>query len=341
MTDMSPETSVEPGAIQQTPHYVVANFPFTPHDQERLRATLGDMIAFTLGDQPFREALLNHPETDVVIMLLPPANLPALAPNLRWLALTSAGSEQVFRVGLPRSMPNLPITTASGIHAVPISEYVLSVMLRWARQWPRMLALQRAHEWPQQGEILGGELEGATLGIIGLGAIGRRIAQLGHAFGMRVVAQRRSASPGQTDPDADELLPPERLADLLAQADFVVISAPNTSETRHVINAERLGQMKRSAVLINIARGDLVDEEALIAALRTGTIAGAGFDVTAREPLPPDSPLWDMPNVILSPHISGLTLRYSDRLTTLLLENIARYRAGQPLINLVDITRGY
>ncbi|HLY32720.1 MAG TPA: D-2-hydroxyacid dehydrogenase [Ktedonobacterales bacterium] len=331
-----------PDVSPDIPRLVITDFPFPPPDQVRLRAALGDdKIVFTSGAQALREALAAHPETDVVISFFPPDDLLTLAPNLRWLALSSAGAEQVFRAGLPQSAPNLLITTASGIHAVPISEYVLSVMLMWVRQWTRLIALQHEREWPQQGRVLGGELAGATLGIIGLGSIGRRIAQLGHALGMRVVAQRRGATPGQSDPDADELLPPDRLADLLAQADFVVISAPNTPETRHLIDATRLRQMKHSAVLINIARGNLVNEEALIAALRDGTIAGAGLDVVATEPLPIESPLWSMPNVILSPHLSGLTIRYGERLTTLFLDNLARYRANQPLINLVDAARGY
>ena len=325
------------------PRFVITNFPLLPEDQQRLRAALGaDSLLMTMGSEALREALVAHPETDTLLAFTPPTDLLTLAPNLRWLALASAGAEHVLRMGFAQARPSLTITTASGVHGVPISEFVLSVLLIWTRRWREILAAQDAREWPaSQMALLGGELDSATLGIIGLGAIGRRIAQLGRAFGMRVVAQRRSTTPGQTDPDVDELLPPDRLADLLGQADYVVLSAPNTAETRHLITAERLREMKRSAVLINIARGDLVDEAALIAALRDGVIAGAGLDVFATEPLPADSPLWSMPNVILSPHISGVTLRYSQRLTTLFLENVARLRAGQPLRNVVDPARGY
>ncbi len=325
------------------PRFVITNFPLLPDDQERLRAALGaDSLLITMGSEALRKALIAHPETDTLLAFVPPTDLLTLAPNLRWLALASAGAEHVLRMGFAQARPALTITTASGVHGVPISEFVLSVLLIWTRRWREILAAQDERAWPDsQLALLGSELEGATLGIIGLGAIGRRVAQLGRAFGMRVVAQRRSATPGQTDPDVDELLPPDRLADLLGQADYVVLSAPNTAETQRLLTAERLRQMKRSAVLINIARGDLVDEAALIAALRDGTIAGAGLDVFETEPLPTSSPLWSMPNVILSPHISGVTLRYSQRLTTLFLENVARLRAGQPLRNVVDPARGY
>lgn len=325
------------------PQFVVTNFPFLPDDQQRIRDALGeDAFLFVMGDEALREALAAHPQTDTLISFQTPSDILALAPNLRWLALPSAGAERILRMGLTQARPDLFITTASGVHGEPISEFVLSVMLIWARRWPEIMAAQREKRWPEsQLELMGGELDGATLGIIGLGAIGRRIAQLGRAVGMRVVAQRHSATPGQPDPDVDALFAPDRLADLLGQADYVVISAPSTPETHHLITAERLRQMKRSAVLINISRGELVDEAALIAALRDGTIAGAGLDVFETEPLPTESPLWSMPNVILSPHISGVTPRYSTRLTTLFLENVARLRSGQPLRNVVDPARGY
>ena len=327
------------------PQFVVTNFPFLPDDQQRLRAALGeDHIAFVMGDEALREALVAHPETDTLLAFpfqLPPDVL-TLAPHLRWLALSSAGAEGALRLGLTQARPDLIITTASGVHAVPISEFVLSVMLIWARRWPEIFAAQREKRWPDNPlELMGGELDGATLGVIGLGAIGRRIAQLGRALGMRVVGLRQSATPNQSDPDVDTLFAPNQFADLLAQSDYVVLSAPSTPQTHHLITAERLHQMMRTAVLINIARGALVDEPALIAALRDGTIAGAGLDVFETEPLPADSPLWSMPNVILSPHISGVTPRYSTRLATLFLDNVARLRADQQLRNVVDVGRGY
>ncbi|HEU5349779.1 MAG TPA: D-2-hydroxyacid dehydrogenase, partial [Ktedonobacterales bacterium] len=225
-----------------------------------------------------------------------------------------------------------------------IGEFVLSLMLMWMRHWPQLIDLQHRVSWPNHAEwvALGGrELSGATLGIIGLGAIGRHIARLGRAFGMQVVAIRRTASHTQSDPDVDTLLPPDQLGELLAASDFVVVSTPSTPQTRHLIGANELRMMRPNAFLVNISRGSTVDEVALAAALTDGTIGGAGLDVFEEEPLPASSPLWRLPNVIISPHLSGNTDQYSRRFTDLFLENLTHFRAGEPLRNTVDIERGY
>jgi len=323
----------------------VSNYAFQPPDVERLRATLGEgQVLTTHGTRELTEALAAHPETDVVCMYRAPDTLLDLAPNLRWVTLSSAGAEHVLRQDWPYS-PRAPlITTASGVHAASISEHVFSVMLLWARHWPDILKLQAEHRWPTgsgKQAIAGRELAGSTLLVVGLGAIGRRVAQVGHAFGMRTLATRHSAVDGAVDPDIDALYPLARLNEALAQADYIVLAVPITPETRGLINAERLRAIKPGALLVNIARGDVVDEEALLAALRDGSLGGAALDVTAQEPLPPESPLWSQPNVIISPHVSGASDRYSERLTDLLLDNIARYREGRPLRNLVDVARGY
>ncbi len=324
---------------------LVTNYAFHPPDVERLRATLGEgRLLTTHGEHALTEALANHPETDVVCLYRAPERLLDLAPNLRWVALSSAGAEHVLGQAWPHS-PHAPlITTASGVHATPISEHVLSAMLLWARHWPDILKLQAARSWPTwsgKQAIAGRELAGATLLVIGVGAIGRRVAQLGHAFGMRTLATRRSATDDAVDPEIDALYPLARLDEALAQADYIVLAVPSTPETHRLINAERLRMVKPGALLVNIARGDVVDETALLAALRSGPLGGAALDVTAQEPLPPESPLWSQPNVIISPHVSGASDRYSERLTDLLLDNIARYRDGRPLRNLVDVARGY
>lgn len=326
------------------PRLVVSNFTFAPGDQRRLEAALG-ASAFVLvqGRDALREAVLAHPETDVVCSFYPPEELLSIAPNLRWIALPSAGADHVLRNGLVK-MDGPIVTTSSGIHATPIGEFVLSMMLMWVRHWPQLSKLQRAGAWPDHERWLalgGHELSGATLGVIGLGAIGRYIARLGRAFGMRVVATRRSASPDQTDPDADTLVPPDHLDDLLTASDFVIVSVPSTPQTRQLIGAHEFHAMRRNAFLINISRGSTVDEAALIAALTDGDIGGAGLDVFATEPLPADSPLWRLPNVIISPHLAGNTDQYSRRFTDLFLENLARFRAGEPMRNVVDVTRGY
>lgn len=328
----------------QVPRLLVGDFDFAPEDRARLAAALGpDALLLVRGRDALRDALAAHPETEVVTSFHPPAETTALAPRLRWIALPSAGADLALREGLVREGGPV-VTTARGIHAAPISEFVFSVMLLWVRHWPQMLALQHAHDWPAQerrAALTARELHGATLGLVGLGAIGRRIAQLGRCFSMRVMATRRGATPGETDPDVDELLPLDRLDALLAQADFVVIAVPGTPATHHLIGAPQLRAMKPSAFLVNIARGSVIDEQALVEALRGGEIAGAGLDVFENEPLPSDSPLWNMPNVFISPHISGASPAYSRRFTDLLLENLARYRAGQPLRNVVSLEHGY
>lgn len=330
---------------EEKPVLFVTDYSFSDEDRQRLADALGAGRLLIVKERAdLRDALSAHPETDVLCSFFPPRDTLSLAPNLRWVALPSAGADGALRAGLVRPEGSPIVTTASGVHAAPISEHVFGVLLLWAYRWPALLDLQSATDWPsndRKGELRVRELYGATLGVIGLGAIGRRIAQLGRAFGMRVVATRRSARPGDVDPDVDELLPAQRTVDLLRQADYVVVAAPDTAQTRHLIGADELAVMKPSAFLVNIARGSILDEDALIAALQNGRIAGAGLDVFAREPLPPESPLWRMPNVIVSPHISGLTASYSRRFTDILLDNLARYRAGEPLRNVVQAERGY
>jgi phosphoglycerate dehydrogenase-like enzyme len=326
------------------PQLIVSDFTFAPQDKSRIEAALdGARLLVVEGRDDLRAALIAHPETTVVCSFSPPADTVSLAPAIRWIALPSAGADYALRVGLVQ--PGGPmVTTANGIHAVPIGEFALSLMLMWARHWPQLLELQRAATWPDHAgwaALHGRELADATLGIIGLGAIGRHIARLGRGLGMRIVATRRTAGPDQSDPDADTLVPPDHLAELLAAADVVVVSVPSTPQTRHLIGADDLRMMRRDAFLINISRGSAIDEGALIAALTDGVIGGAGLDVFATEPLPADSPLWRLPNVIIAPHLSGNTDQYSRRFTDLFLENLARFRAGEPLRNVVDLARGY
>lgn len=335
----------EPQRPDSGPALVISDFGFADADRERVEAALspGRLVLVKRNDD-LPAVLAAHPACDVLCTFWPPENALALAPNLRWAALPSAGADGAIRAGLVRPDGQPIVTTANGVHAVPISEYVFSVMLMWARHWPDMLALQRERTWADRKtwmRLAGGELDGSTLGVVGLGAIGRRIARLGRAFGMRVLGTRRTASAGATDPDADELVPMSELPQLLSQADYLILAVPATPQTRHLIGADELRAMKPSSFLVNIARGSIVDEVALIAALREGVIAGAGLDVTAQEPLPADNPLWTMPNVLISPHVSGATDRYSRRFTDLFLRNLALYRAGEPMINVVQASRGY
>jgi phosphoglycerate dehydrogenase-like enzyme len=275
------------------------------------------------------------------------------APDLKWVQLHSAGVDHLLDHPLMKS--DILLTTTSGIHATPIAEYVFASILAFNRRVPQMLTYQSRHEWPQGRWNLFArpELRDRTLGIIGYGSIGREVGRIARCFGMRVVATKRSVSQmrdvgyavqGTGDRKGallDEAFPPERLSDMLGLCDYVVVTVPLTPETRKLIGEAGLRAMKPSAYLVNISRGETVDEAALIRALQEGWIAGAGLDVFEEEPLPSDSPLYDLENVILSPHVSGFTLRYDERASDLFAENLRRYLTGEPLLNLVDKERGY
>ena len=297
-------------------------------------------------------ALAAHPEIQVLYTFDLPSNVLELAPHLRWIQLHSAGAEHVL--DNPVADSDVAVTTTSGIHATPIAEYVLASML--AHRWRVALwtHCQREGRWPKGRWNLYArpELRDATLGIVGYGSIGREVGRLGQAFGMRVLALRRDVGrreegysvAGTGDPEGgipERFYPPEALHNMLAECDYVVVALPLTPATNHFIGAAELQAMKPSAYLVNIARGAVVDEAALIRALREGWISGAGLDVFAEEPLPANSPLWGMENALISPHVAGFTPRYDERAVALFSQNLARYLAGQPLLNRVDLSRGY
>jgi phosphoglycerate dehydrogenase-like enzyme len=249
---------------------------------------------------------------------------------------------------------DVSITTTSGIHATPIAEYVLASILAHRWRVPLWTRCQREAEWPSGRWDLYAqpELRGSTLGIVGYGSIGREVGRLGRAFGMRVLALRRSAGHAEQgytvtdtgDPQGEapeQFYPPAELHAMLADCDYVVIALPLTSATFHYIGEAELRAMKSTAYLVNISRGAVVDEAVLIQALREGWIAGAGLDVFEQEPLPADSPLWTLENALISPHVAGFTPRYDERAVELFAQNLARYTAGEPLLNLLDKTQGY
>jgi phosphoglycerate dehydrogenase-like enzyme len=265
-----------------------------------------------------------------------PPDFMSRAPLLKWLQLMSAGANRVLTDETRRSP--LVITNVSGIHANPIAETVMGFMLMFVKKAPLCFELKQKREWQHFRTAL---LRGKTVGVVGLGHIGREVARLASAFGMRVVATRRSVTIGSRARYVDLLLPRGQLPQLLADSDFVVISAPLTPETDGLIGEAELRMMKSTAYLINVARGRIVDESVLARALAENWIAGAGLDVFVTEPLPADSPLWDLQNAILSPHISGVMENYSERATEIFLENLRRYVAGAKLINVVDKEKGY
>ncbi len=264
------------------------------------------------------------------------AALVAEGPRVRWLHTASAGVDHVL-TPVVRAKPGLTVTDSGPAFEIAIAEFVLAWMLSTARRLPELAARQRAHRWESVEQE---ELHGATLGVIGLGPIGRGVAARAQAFGMRVLGLRRQDTPV---PGVDEVLTgPDGLDRLLRESDWVVLAAALTSESQSLLGRAQIARMKPTARLINIARGGLVDEDALTDALRMGRLAGACLDVFAHEPLPEESPLWDLPHVTISPHNSpGWTPGLRVRQKALFLENLRRFARGEPLENVVDIGRGY
>jgi phosphoglycerate dehydrogenase-like enzyme len=281
------------------------------------------------------------PEADVVLgWAVTPENF-SRAGRLRWVHLTAAGVGAALFPALIESPVTL--TNARGLHAAAMAEHALGLMLAFARKLHLARDAQHQRRWIQRELLLGPpafrELAGATLTIVGLGHVGRALAERARALGMRVIAVRRH--PASPPGPAHEQWPEGRLDEALAQADWVVLAMPLTDATRQRIGAAELGRMKRDAVLINLGRGTLVDEGALIAALEQGRLGGAGLDVTAEEPLPETSALWNLPNAIVTPHVSGLAPRLWERAVDQFADNLRAYLAGRPLANVVDKRAGY
>ena len=321
---------------------VVTTFPFSAQSQQLLKeAAATEAVIVTSAD----ELSTYLSDAEIVCSYFIPPDWRTLAPNLRWLQFPGAGVDSLAKTGMLDVDSGVIVTTAAGIHAETISEYVFGSMLMFNWNWPQMVRLQNEHIWARSAtwyHLGGRELAGQTLGIIGLGHIGRRIAQLGHAFGMQVLGTRRSiTTPGEQEQDIDQSFQPAQLNELLPRCDYIVISVPLTRTTEKLIGEAELRLMRKNTYLVNIARGRVIDEQALIRALREGWIAGAGLDVTEEEPLASDSPLYSMPNVILTPHISGNSVHYETRLAALFADNLKRYRTGQQLQNRYEPSRGY
>jgi phosphoglycerate dehydrogenase-like enzyme len=265
----------------------------------------------------------------------------ALAPRLQWIQAVSAGVAQFMYPELRDR--GVILTNASSVHCVPIAQHILGMIVGLARRFPDCLRYQRQRIWALKelwtAPVKPRELRGQVLLFIGFGAIGRETARLVRPLEMRVWAVTHS---GRSDSDsAERVLQTSQLREALPDADFVVVAAPATPETRNLLGERELALMKPSAYLINVARGTLVDEPALITALERNAIAGAALDVTAKEPLPPESPLWEMDNVFITPHVSGATENTWEREEELITENLKRWFARDTLLNLVDLTRGY
>jgi len=262
--------------------------------------------------------------------------------DLRWVHSGAAGVGGSLYAEMLES--DVIFTNSAGTHGVPVAEHAVAMMFYFARGLDQVAASRRAGRlWDRErvacvpGPI--GELVDSVVGIIGFGGIGREVGRRAKGLGMRVWAVDRDTESAWHD--VERLVGPEDLETVLAGSDYVVISVPHTAETDGLIGAAQLAAMKKSAVLINVARGRIVDEAALIEVLRAGSIRGAGLDVYREEPLPEDSPLWELDNVCLTPHLGGVSPRFWERETELILENTRRYLAGAPLLNVVDKRAGY
>jgi phosphoglycerate dehydrogenase-like enzyme len=290
---------------------------------------------------------------DILLTFIVPEELLQAAPQLKWIQLITAGVDHMMKT--PAYNSTVRLTTTSGVHSASLGEFTLAMMLMHVHRLHITSRAQIRHQWLPPTEFMknADTLRGKTVGIVGYGSIGRELARQAKALGMDVVALKRDPkslrdtgwSPaGVGDPDGRlprRIYGPDERGALLREADFVVLILPLTSATRHFIGERELSLMKPTAVLINVGRGDLVDESALIHALNEKRIAGAGLDVFEREPLPETSPLWDMESVIMTPHIAGPFKGYFDLTCELFAENLRRYAQGKPLLNEIDRKLGY
>lgn len=280
------------------------------------------------------EALERHmPDADVVIAATFPTDILPRARRLRWVQCTNAGID--FLAPARNRLKRVAVTNAGGIHGPVMADYVMAalVMLQW--DFPRSFREQQARIWKAREFD---PLAEKTIGIVGLGAIGRAVAERAKSAGMTVLGTKRRAGSVK---GVDRVFRPSQLRKMLALSDFVVLVVPSTPETKALIGERELQAMKPTAFLINVARGSIVDEQALSRALEAKTIAGACLDVFEKEPLPPESPLWKLENVIVTPHIAGNPSRYAARVVDIFADNMKRWRTGRPFRNLVDLKRGY
>lgn len=306
---------------------------------ERLRHRFPDVTFVHALDEAARQRGLA--ECDVAFTWIMSAAEVASATRLRWVHSSAVAVETL---ALPELFArDILVSNSRGVQSTPIAEHVFGVLLALAKQLPFAFDNQRARRWAQNdflGDKLPWLLRGRTLGLIGVGTIGSEVARLASAFRMHVVAVRRRHST-EGVPVVHELLPVGRLDTLLERSDVVVIAVPLTPETHHLIGAEQFARMKKGAMLINVGRAKIVDHDALADALRTGHLGGASLDVFPREPLPPDDPLWTVPNAILTPHTSGFRQGHWDDVIDLFCENLRRFRTGEPLQFRIDPALGY
>jgi len=344
-SDAPPFSGTHAGTpVDRALHILVAVARASVTDPAPFRAALARFegrvaLTFAAGDD-FERAL---PDADVIVAQdLSDADV-ARASRLRWFSSVAAGLDGIATPALLAR--GVAITNASGVHGPNIAEHLLAMILMFTREMPRLYRAQLARRWERNARSRtdgAGELTGKTLLIVGLGRIGEALAARARPFGVRLVALKHDPS-ARHDPGVpvDELLPLAALDDALSRADHVCLTVPLTKETHHLIDARRLARMRAGAFIYNISRGAVIDEAALVEALRAGRLGGAGLDVYEEEPLPAQSPLWDLDNVILTPHVAGVTPLYYERTAALFADNLDRFLAGRPLANRFDPARGY
>jgi len=333
---------------------VLLTLPFSKDVMEKLSSVSPSLTFHERDVQSVEEIADILSEVDVLytFSVLPD---PSDAPRLRWVQMHTAGVDTLLKHPL-YTQSEVMFTSTSGIHVIQMAEYTFAMLLALTHRVPLIVEDQAAARWAEKRweRFMPAELYGATLGIVGYGAIGRQVARIGQAFGMRIIAikqdvrhlkfQNRYVIPNTGDPDGeipDRIYPPEALHAFMAECDYVVVMAPLTAKTDYLIDSKVLAAMKPGAILINGARGDVIDEQALITALQDKKLGGAALDVFSIEPLPAESPLWGIPNVIISPHIGGYSPQYDERATDVFAENLRRFVAGEPLINLVERGKDY
>jgi len=279
-------------------------------------------------------------DADILVCMKVDREAFLIAKNLKWVHIGLAGVERSLSPELISSQ--VLLTSSKGIHSVTVAELILGMILVWAKGILISFNYQKKKIWGfEEASSKKFDLEGKVLGIVGLGNIGLEVAKRGKALGMRVYGMKNKIKKGEKIRYVDKIFPKDKLNQLLKESDFVVLAVPYTQETFHLIGPNELNQMKKTAFLINTARGAIVDEKSLIKALEGGKIAGAGLDVFETEPLPKESQLWDFDNVILTPHIGGAMPDYYRKVGIVFKENLARFLEGKKLKNLVDKKLGY
>ena len=333
-------------------------YPFAEREQAQLRAVSPALaITFSPPDGPVQANAVVDRDAEVLLSNFCPSD-PSGLPGLRWLALAGAGIEHLRAVD-PWAR-GITVTNGSGLHATPMAEFVMSSLLWFSQRMRDRIANQEQRRWPPPGvegwvDLLGYPLRGRTITVVGYGSIGREVARLADAFGMRVLAVKARpdqladagySPPGVGDPSGRipaAVVSPDQIARCFAESNYVALTLPWTPANDRIVDRQAIGALPRDAVLVNVARGKVIDEAALAEALTNGAIRGAVMDVAAVEPVPPESPLWRVPNLVLTPHVSGNNDPVAGwvALAALMTENLRRYATGRELVNVVSASRGY